>query len=212
MIHLWKIAYQVGVFNRAEEKKVKERFYKIENFALIDKALKQAYRWVNPYRISKRFWGEHVYGETPLTSLKIIGEKLSLGPNDCFVDFGAGRGRGVFFIHQYFKCKAIAIEKIPLFVSKAQAIKEKFYLDEVEIVDNDFFSSSLNLGNVIYLAWTCFSDEDRQRLEKDLCSLKNGTRVVTVSYPMENDCFSFIDSFIVSFPWGMGEVFVQEKV
>ena len=95
------IAPKVFLFSLSEERKVRKKFYGQVHFAKLDRWLKKLYRFHNPYVICKRFLRsrraafEDAYGETPLTVFHDMFLRGELNSQDCFVDLGCGRGRGV---------------------------------------------------------------------------------------------------------------------
>lgn len=50
------------------------------------------------------------YEATPYDALAVVCEQLKLKPSDCFVDFGCGKGRVLFFMNNYYLCKVKGIE------------------------------------------------------------------------------------------------------
>jgi len=211
-IELLKTSREVARFQKKEENFVKRRFYADFSFKEADLALKKEYFLQNPYRLSRRFWNHHVYGETPLTSLEIIGLKASLSEADRFVDLGAGRGRGIFFMHYRFGCKVLGIERIPTFIEKALKIQKKLRMEKVEFLQADLASSLPPIqGTVFYLAWTCFEDALVLGMTRWLEQLPNKTKIITVSDPLDKDTFSIVDQFSVPFAWGEGDIYIHEK-
>ena len=211
-VELLRTSREVARFKKEEECLVKRHFYADLSFKEVDVAIKKEYFWQNPYRLSRRFWNRHIYGETPLTSLESIGLKAGLSKADHFVDLGAGRGRGVFFMHYRFGCKAIGIERIPIFIEKALKIQKKLRVEGVEFLQADLSSSLPTIhGTVFYLAWTCFEDDLVLEMTRWLEQLPTKTKIITVSEPLDSDRFSIIDQFSAPFAWGEGEIYLHEK-
>jgi hypothetical protein len=220
-LELLRTSREVARFQKKEESFVKRQFYTDFSFKKADLALKKEYFWQNPYRLSRRFWNRHVYGETPLTSLETIGLKARLSEADRFVDLGAGRGRGVFFMHYRFGCRALGIERVPTFIEKALKIQKKLKAEGVEFLQADLRDCPQTLnpsssnpsihGTVFYLAWTCFEDALVLGMTRWLEQLPNKTRIITVSEPLDKGSFSVIDQFSVPFAWGEGDIYVHEK-
>jgi SAM-dependent methyltransferase len=204
--------WKVRQFEKREEKYVSERYYTDSRFRAIDLCLKRAYRWNNPYRVSRKYWGESTYGETPLSTLEILGRKLKLGPSDRFVDLGSGRGRGVFFMKHYFDCKAIGVERVSSFVRKANEIKSDLQVKGVEFREEDLSSLDNLEGSVFYVAWTCFSEELVHEVIGFFERLPKGVKIVTLSEPIESKRCRMIESFTSDFAWGNGEVYIHETL
>ncbi len=210
-IELLRTMRQVSSFQKTQELHVRKVFYEDFAFREVDLALKKEYLWQNPYRVSRRFWNSHVYGETPLASLEIIGLKAQLNKTDCFVDLGSGRGRGAFFMHYRFGCKAVGVEGVPLFIEKALKIQKKLGVEGVEFLNANLSQLSPLRGSVFYLAWTCFEEALTIRLIQWLEQLPHPAKIITVSEPLASEQFSLLDQFNVPFPWGDGEIYLHEK-
>ena len=212
-IETWNLRRSVAKFQKEEEKIVTERFYTQISLKKVDKALKKAYRLHNPYNISRRFWNDHVYGETPLSGLELIGLKTKMGPSTRFIDLGCGRGRGVFFMHYRFGCHACGIDCIPSFIDKASKIKKTLKIEKTEFIKADLSSMDLALieGNMFYVAWTCFDDTLITQITHSLEQLPERTKVVTVSEPLKSEFFILSEQFSIPFVWGEGEIYLYEK-
>lgn len=200
-----------------EEREVRRKFYSDPPFKRADAALKKLYRLQNPYAISRRFLKSrgasdiHTYGETPLTSLELIVLRAGLCNEDVFLDLGCGRGRGVFFVHCRFGCRAVGIDWVPHFVEGAKQAAAEVQCPVEFICDDMAGHKVLSQATVIYLAWTCLDEHERSSLEEALEQAKAGTKVITVSYPLSSKNFIQKDCITVSFPWGEGEVFFHER-
>lgn len=210
-------AWAVALYTWKEERKVRRQFYGDACFKRADKALKKRYLFRNPYAISRRFLKArgadevHVYGETPLTSLNLIARKVPLSDKDVFLDLGCGRGRGVFFVHCRFGCRAIGLDWVLEFIQEAKAAAAEAG-SPVEFRCGEMAGhEAMAQATVIYLAWTCMSEEERDAAERALEHTCEGTRIVTVSYPLSSKNFILKDTVLVSFPWGEGEVFFHER-
>lgn len=53
----------------------------------------------------------HPYEATPYSFLHILFREVSLKKEDCFVDFGSGRGRLLFYVHERFGICVTGVEK-----------------------------------------------------------------------------------------------------
>lgn len=206
------IFWKVYRFNRREEKTYVSRFHQDLKFREIDLEMKKIYLWQNPYRASRKYWQEANYGETPLSVFEIIGNKVGLKAKDTFVDLGAGRGRGVFFMHRRFGCKAVGIERVPVFVNKANDLKRKFEIVGVDFCEKDLATLPSLKGTVFYAAWTCFSSELIEAMTRLFERLPKGAKVVTASEQVPSPRCKLVDSFTAPFAWGEGEIYVHEII
>lgn len=206
-----------ALYSWKEERLVRKKYYGDALFRRADKALKKRYRWRNPYAISRRFLKRrgadeiHTYGETPLTTLEQIAWKMGVSEKDVFLDLGCGRGRGVFFVHCRFGCRAIGLDWISEFIEEAQATALKSACP-VDFQDGDMAGhEAIERASVIFLAWTCMDEKEREAAERALERSGAGTRIATVSYPLSSKNFILKASATASFPWGEGEVFFHER-
>lgn len=199
------------------------RYYSSNNFYKIDLYFIFLYFFQNPFKLSKRFLekkGEvdiYTYGETPLTTLELICKKCQLSTMDVVFELGCGRGRTCFWIHSFIKCRVIGVDFVPVFIQKANQIKNHFELKNIEFRLEDFLKTDLKSGTVFYLYGICLSDENIRRLIKRFERLPNGIKIITMSYSLldftsNKDHFKILDTFEAPFLWGSCRVFIQEKV
>jgi len=140
----------------------------------------------------------YAYGETPFTTYERIVEECGIGPRDTWMEMGAGRGKGCFWLAHFTKCKVIGIEWIPSFVSIANAVKGLFRMKRVEFECKDIEKVDVSRATVIYLygIWP--------HLE-----IPKGVRVITISEPLQG--FEVIKRFWVRYPWGRTTAFLQVR-
>lgn len=202
------------------QKTVKKRYYKSNRFMKSDKALLGFYFFQNPYQISRRYQKRrrekdiHTYGETPLSTLEKIGKESNINEGEVVLELGCGRGRGAFFLHHFFKCQVIGIERIPHFVKIANHIAQTHQIEGVTFHCHDFTQADiLAKATCIYLYGTCMQDLEITKFIKNLEKCSKGTRIVTISYPLtdyaKDNKFLLEKSFSVSFPWGETEAYLQ---
>lgn len=204
--------------DRKLQKEVKRRFYSNQSFAKIDRDLLAAYIFKNPYTISKNYLKKHqekkihTYGETPLVTYEKIAQELDLQSTDTFLELGSGRGRGALFLHHFYHCNVIGIERIPQFVKLASHLTQKYHIEGVTFNCADMVHANLPPVTVVYLYGTCLEDRDIAFLIDRLKTLPKGTRIITISYPLtdyDEKTFQIKKSFTLSFPWGETEGYLQ---
>ncbi len=202
-------------FSFKEERKVKRLFHQNAEFKKADLSLKSSYRFKNPYRICKQHMKErgssflHSYGETPLTVLDEMFEKGDLKAEDCFVDLGCGRGRGVLFASLTKNCNSIGVERISLFCEKAKSIEaEKTQFFCQEICDFD-----MQLGSFFYFYALCLEEEELELAVRQLEKMKAGSKLITVSFPLTeySQKFKLLSSWESAYPWGKTDLFLHLK-
>lgn len=192
--------FAVKIYEWLQQRQVKKRFYQNPIFHKLDEELLQG---PNPYRVKEAF----PYGETPLCSLKQIGDRCGLTAQDCVIDMGCGRGRGVFFLADHYSCQAHGVDQIDLFIERAQWLAKKYQIKGVSFTLGEMQTFNLHKATCIFFYGTTFEESFVAALTRRFSQLSQGTKIVTVSYPLEG--LALIDQFTVSFPWGKGEVYIQ---
>ena len=200
------------------QREVKKRYYSDAQFSRLDRSLLKTYIFKNPYQVSKRYLrckqekDIHTYGETPLSTYENIAKEVEIHPEDSFLELGSGRGRGMFFLHHFFKAEVIGVERIPLFVRLAKHITQKHKLKKVSFICSDITLMKLPKASIVYLYGTCLKEEEIQSLVSKLKAFPKGTRVITISYPLtdyDEQGFHVKKSFPVVFPWGETDAYLQ---
>lgn len=203
---------------------IKVAFYYYPNFSFCkqDFFLLSQYFLISPYSISKQFLqleGKedlYTYGETPLTTLDYISSKCVISKDDYVIELGCGRGRGCFWLHEMLGCRVKGIDYVPLFIEKANRVKERFQLKGLDFQCEDFLKTRLEGATVIYLYGTCMEDEEIIKLIEKLKSLPVATKIITVSYSLADyaaePLFEVMNRFTARFTWGVADVFLQRRV
>lgn len=197
--------------------KVAFKYYSNFKFVKCDLSLYMMYLFHNPYRISKRFLkkkGEediYAYGETPLTTLDKICRECRVRKEDCVFELGSGRGRTCFWLNSFIGCRVVGIEHIPEFVERANRIKRKLGLRDIEFRCEEMQNSELAGATVIYLYGTCLEEKIIDTLIEKFKTLAKGVKIITVSYPLSDYSSSFqtMKRFQGTFPWGVADVYLQ---
>lgn len=218
---LW-INFVVTMRNFIEFIKVAFRYYGNLSFLKADIALRLMYFFHNPFSISKRFLmnkGEeniYAYGETPLTTLEKIAREAGIESKDCVYELGAGRGKGCFWLNTIIGCSVVGIEYIPEFVERANRIKNRLRLSRIEFCLDDILKADLTGATVCYLYGTCLEDTAIKRLIRKFSMLPEGTKIITVSYPLsdyldntDHSSFELVKHFTAPYTWGEADIYVQ---
>lgn len=213
------IYFKVLVRNTVEYAKDVAKYYPINQFAKIDLLLLKQYLFKNPFKISKKFLmqkGEenvYAYGETPLSTFDIMMRKANLTADDCLFELGCGRGRTCFWAHSIIGCRVVGIEWLPAFIEKAQKVQSQCNVNRIEFRQEDFKKSSLIGATVIYLYGTCLEDEAISKVAENCMELPVGTKIITVSYPLNDyakePVFEVMHRFPAQFTWGEADVYIQ---
>ena len=204
--------------DRKLQREVKRRFYTSKAFEKVDRSLLTAYVFKNPYSISKTYLKKrhakevHTYGETPLSTYAIMAQEVGLSSEDTYLELGSGRGRGVFFIHHFYGCQAIGIERIPQFVKLSNHLVQKHHLDNISFIRGNMLEASLPKASVVYLYGTCLEDVEIEALLAKLKTLSKDVKIISVSYPLtdyDSEFFCVEKSFSLKFPWGETEGYLN---
>jgi hypothetical protein len=180
------------------------RYYKNLRFALIDLTFGLIALFSNPYRICRKFLekrGEkdiYVYGETPYTTYARIAKECGLSPNDAWIELGAGRGKGCFWLRLFIGCRVVGVERIPQFIFLAKLLQWIFRISKIEFRKENIEKTDLKEGTILYL-YGLFPE----------LKLEKGARIITTGEPLAG--YRIIKSFWVRFPWGRTTAFLQEK-
>ena len=211
---LWTF-FHVKAFLYQEGREVRRRF---PAFIPYEQAFKEAYRFSNPFAISKAFLkkrGEadvHAYGETPLPVFAAIAKECNLGPRDHLVELGCGRGRGAFFLSHLTGCSVIGIDWVPQFVQRANALAESIHPRlPVSFKCQNMAEADFTGATVIYLYGTCLADEAIETLVRRFEKLSPTAKIITVSYPLSDysEKFQILKQFTALFPWGEADVYLN---
>jgi SAM-dependent methyltransferase len=192
---LFYLHFAVKGYEWVEQRRVRKLFYHNPCYRALDIALLKG---PNPYRLKEAF----PYGETPLTSLKQIADRFGLKSEDRVVDLGCGRGRGVFFLAEHYGCQVQGIDKMASFIERAEKLKRDHRIQNAAFICGDMREFDCSGATFVFFYGTTFSEEFVRELR-----FPRGAKIVTVSYPLEG--FEVRDRFTVSFPWGVGDVYLQ---
>lgn len=217
---MW-INTKVQMKNLMEFSRVVPKYYTNTKFAKIDSFLLISYLFQNPFAISKRFLKErgdqnvYAYGETPLTTLEEIVKECKITSKDTVYELGCGRGRACFWLNTFLGCKVVGIEYIPEFIERANAIKNKFHVQNIEFRLQDMLQTNLEQATVVYLYGTCLEEREIRTLIDHMKKLKSGSKIITISYPLTDytseRCFEVMKRFQVTYPWGIADVYLQVR-
>jgi SAM-dependent methyltransferase len=194
---LFYLHFAVRGYEWLQQRRVRKQFYQDPHYKALDQALLKG---PNPYRIKEAF----PYGETPLCSLKKIADRFGLKSSDKVVDLGCGRGRGVFFLAQHYGCEVAGIDMIGPFIETACHLAKECQGLKVSFSCGDMRQFDFSQATFVFFYGTTFSDAFVDELKIAMKALPKGSKIVTVSYPLEG--LEVIDQFVVSFPWGSGDV------
>ena len=202
-----------------QQYQVVRRYGAFKRFLLSWLWLHLSYCFNSPYQHSKRYQRQiksralYVYGDTPLTTLENIIEKAGITANDHIYELGAGSGFTSLWLHGVKGCKVTAIEQVPLFCWRLQRTAHRFHLEGIEVRCDDYMTTELKQADVIYLYGSNLDDDTVFKLTLRLAAMPSGTRIITVSYPLDPDnllgVFEPVKCFKGEFEWGAADIYIQ---
>ena len=190
-----KLFFRVKFFNMREQLYAIRKFYPRSRFALGDLALGLCSLFFNPYRMCKT-----IYGETPIRIFQKIAEAAQLGPKDQYVELGSGRGKTCFWAAIFIGCKVKGVEWVPFFVRLSKAL-----FKEAAFVCESMFDTDLFHADVVYYYHL---DKNLARFE----TMQPGSRLITISEPLESNSFAVQRIIDVEFPWGVTQAYIQKRL
>ena len=222
-LHLLGLQIRVAFFHSYEWIRVIFKYYWHFTFALLDLSVLSLSFWQNPFRLCRIYKeqklksGEkdvehYTYGETPLTTMDQIFESFKIKKEAHLLEMGSGRGRLSFFLSQIKGCQVTGIENVPALYQIALRANRLFKPKNVEFILEDFFLTSYDNYDVIYLFGTTLSDEKLDILCKRFKEVKKGTQIITVSYPLPSNDFEIMHVISCPFDFGMADVYLQIKI
>jgi SAM-dependent methyltransferase len=200
------------------------KYYRNFHFARTDLSLLSLYLFKNPYRVAKDYFlvekgdSDWCYGETPLTTMDQICHKAGWGKNDFILELGCGRGRTSFWMNEFIGCHVVGFDLVPKFIDRANQIRNKFEIHQVEFIRWDISDIDYNTFpsiQGIYFYSTGFESAIFRKLIDRWRTLPSGVIIVTVTSPLSDytneNLFELVEKFDGEFTWGSGEIFIQRK-
>lgn len=188
-------------------------------YRALNKALKDAYFWSNPFQLSRRAKRklalpskDLIYGETPVLTAWQLLERLSIDQADHVVELGAGRGIFSLVAALNYGCSGTALEVIPSFVRKTQSVAESLGLAKLSIKRCDILKEPLPEGTLYYVTGTTFSDSSWQALQRQLAVAPEGARAISLSTPLDKLAWRVDDKDTLPFSWGENTVYWQTRI
>jgi len=154
---------------------------------------------------------ELTYGEMPYLVLDNVFKAIGAHSNDVFLDCGCGKGKLVFFAAMVYGMKADGIEILPTYVKVARQQAHIRGLSQARFFAENFANLSFEPYSIVVLTWTCFSEAMREDMTERLKSLKSGSVVITISYPIQSEAFYEVYKRVEYMSWGKGVVFVHKR-
>ena len=81
-----------------------------------------------------------------------------------------------------------AIEQIPTFCRRLRRVSQKMKSGELNVIEGDYLQTDLSEASVVYLYASSLDDLTIRCLTLRMLALKSGSRVISVSYPLQEYC------------------------
>ena len=181
--------------------------------------LKYHYFLKSPVRIARKSEQELMmpyfsmtYGETPYSTIHKLFNMVDIKEGDIFFDLGSGIGNVVFFVNMYFKIPSVGVELVPFFMEKSRLIARELNLNDIDFIQGDFLREDISQGSIFYMNGKTFNLEIIERLFEKFKSIKKGSRLITVGYPIIVPYFKLLGDVTMFFSWGWDDVYIHEKI
>lgn len=213
----------LAVENRRHLKKIAEAeqaaLGEFSWYRALNRALKRAYRWNNPFQLSRRAKRkvalpskDLIYGETPPLTAWLLLERLGVDQADHIVECGAGRGIFSLVAALNYGCTCTALEIIPSFVRKTQSVADSLGLGKLTVKKSDILVDPIPEGTVYYITGTTFSENSWQTLQRQLATAPAGARAISLSTPLNKLAWRVDEKDAMEFSWGTNTVYLQTRI
>ena len=128
---------------------------------------------------------EFIYGETPPASLMEMLRAAGLSADDVFYDLGCGLAQTVLVASLVCK-QAHGIEYLEPLARIAGEAARALGIDNVRIHNTDYRDADLRDATLFYCYATCTTEPTRALICARLLATVPGTRIVTVTHPLDH--------------------------
>ena len=149
---------------------------------------------------------ELIYGETPLMTAVYVFKRAGVGRESRLVDLGAGRGR-VLIAARWLGAEARGVELIADHVTR---VAPQLQAAGITLSVGDMTREELGDATHLFTNWLALSPETKARLIERFRTCRPGTRIITVTRPIEADGFVRLSRHWMLFTWGIEAVWIQE--
>ncbi len=149
---------------------------------------------------------ELIYGETPLMSALYVFKRAGVGPGSRLVDLGAGRGR-VLLAARWLGAEARGVELLADHVARVAKPLETV---GINLIVGDMTRAELGDATHVFTNWLALTPETKARLIERFRTCEPGTRLITVTRPIEAEGFLRLSRHWVLFTWGIEAVWIHE--
>jgi hypothetical protein len=149
---------------------------------------------------------EFIYGETPLMTALWFFKRAGLGRGSRLVDLGAGRGR-VLIAARWLGAEAHGVELIADHVTR---VAGRLQAAGITLTVGDMTQTELGDATHLFTNWLALTPETKARLIERFRTCRPGTRIITVTRPIEAQGFVLLSKHWMLFTWGIESVWIHE--
>ncbi|WP_233595237.1 MULTISPECIES: class I SAM-dependent methyltransferase [Corallococcus] len=177
-----------------------------QRLVLTPYSARRTFEMVRALQSTGQSFRELIYGETPLLTALLFLKRAGVGPQSRVVDLGAGRGR-VLIAARWLKARSHGVE---LIADHVKRVAPWLTPAGITLTVGDMTREPLTDATHIFTNWVAFTPETKARLVEHLRTCQPGTRIITVTRPIEAKDFTGHTSRWMLFTWGPEKVWVQE--
>jgi Histone methylation protein DOT1 len=149
---------------------------------------------------------ELIYGETPLMTALYLFKRAGIGRDSRFVDLGAGRGR-VLIAARWLGAEARGIELLADHVAR---VAPRLQAAGMTLTVGDMTQAELGEATHLFTNWLALTPETKDKLIERFRTCRPGTRILTVTRPIEAEGFVRLSRHWALFTWGVERVWIHE--
>ena len=165
------------------------------------------------------------YGECTPETVEQILSLTGAGEGDVLCDLGSGTGKLVIYAAFLAPLKkSVGIELLPELHDAAQMVAKRYRKEiqpqltdarrdtQLECRLGDLFDADISDATIVVShCCTCFNDTMMQRLSDKLETCKPGTRIVTVTRPLNSSAFEPLSVAACEMGWGQATLNVYRR-
>ena len=155
-------------------------------------------------------FGELKFGETDLSTLKMILAQTDIGPENLIIDLGCGRGRAAFLFHFLSGARVKAVDLIDSFIKIGNRLARWTRCpDQVQFKLQSFLETDISQADLLYACASCITQETRDRLAERIRDCKAGCVLASVGWKPDYPWLELMGKFEGQFSWGQAPVYLS---
>jgi hypothetical protein len=167
---------------------------------------RRSFEVVRALKASGQRFRELIYGETPLLTALLAFRRAGMGRDSRLVDLGAGRGR-VLLAARWLGAEARGIELIADHVTRAAGPLAQV---GAQLQVGDAAQADLAEATHVFTNWLALEPGTKERFIARFRTCRPGTRIITVTRPIEAPDFVRRSRRWMLFTWGLESVWIHE--